>query len=234
MSNVVDVAFNLLGVQGRIDKAMHDAERKADICLVAVSKWHTADSIAKLAALGHKCFGESYVQEALEKQEKLRGHPLLRECEWHFVGHIQSRKAKDVVGRFSLIHTVDTEKLALLLQKFAAEKNIHQNILIQVNIGNEPQKSGVKIKDLLPLAMRIMECKNLQLQGLMCLPPVFDAGDEARPYFALLRRLRETLQNELHIHLPHLSMGMSGDLEAAIMEGSTMVRVGTDIFGPRP
>ncbi len=234
MTPVVDLAFNLLGVQGRMDKAMDTAERKGAIDLVAVSKWHSADSIATLAALGHKHFGESYVQEALEKQEKLQGHPHTKQCIWHFVGHIQSRKAKDVVGKFDLIHSVDSEKLALLLQKFAAEKDIVQKILVQVNIGNEPQKSGVKIKELLPLAIRIAECKNLQLQGLMCLPPVFDAGLHARPHFALLRRLRNTLQDELGIPLPHLSMGMSGDLEAAVMEGSTMVRVGTDIFGPRP
>ncbi len=224
-----DIAHGLAHVQERMHKAMQEAQRTDEVTLVAISKLQSAEAIRAAADSGQMHFGENYVQEALAKQDEL--HDL--SVQWHFTGHIQSRKAKDVVGRFGLIHTVDSEKLALLIEQHATKIDIIQPVLIQVNVGSEAQKSGVAIKDLPNLAEKISMRTHLDLQGLMCLPPVFDAGLAARPHFELLRTLRDDLASKLGCALPHLSMGMSGDMEAAIFEGATIVRVGTDIFGSR-
>ncbi len=226
------IAHNLECVLKRLHKAVQDAGRTDKVTLVAISKLQSAKAIAEAANNGQMHFGENYMQEALTKQEELEKN-FNNTLHWHFTGHIQSRKAKDVVGRFELIHTVDSEKLALLIDQHAARLGMRQNILIQVNVGSEEQKSGIAIKDLPHLAEKIIKCAHLNLQGLMCLPPVFDAGLAARPHFELLRTLKDELCTQLGLELPHLSMGMSGDMEAAIWEGATIVRVGTDIFGSR-
>ncbi len=226
------MAQALAQVNERIQKAMQDASRSDHIKLLAISKLQSAAAVLDAANSGQMDFGENYLQEALEKQDALSSN-FNQKLNWHFTGHIQSRKAKDVVGRFDLIHTVDSEKLALILDQHAQKNGLIQSILIQVNVGAEQQKSGVAIKDLATLAEKILKCEHLNLQGLMCLPPVFDAGLAARPHFELLRKLRDDLNAQFGLNLPHLSMGMSGDLEAAILEGATLVRVGTDIFGAR-
>ncbi len=235
-NDVSHIHSRLENVRLRIHKAMQEAgrvDKDEQVKLVAVSKFHSAKAVQCAATFGQLIFGESYLQEALSKQEELSALTLERNIEWHFVGHIQSRKAKDIVGRFALLHSVDTIKLATLLNKFAQQKNIIQSVLIQVNIGNEEQKSGVSLDELHALAQCIMQSTHLKLEGLMCLPPVFDAGLAARPYFAKLRHLKDELSRNFELSLPHLSMGMSGDLEAAIIEGSSMLRIGTDIFGAR-
>lgn len=220
-----------LDVRRRLAGATRAAGRSPqNVTLVAVSKLHPAEDVAVLAEAGQEDFGESYVQEALAKQTALAGCCV----RWHCVGHVQSRKAKDVAGRFALIHTVDSLSLAQALEKRLAGTDMRQAVLIQVNVGAEPQKSGVAVKDLSALAEALMALPRLELQGLMCLPPVFDAGHAARPHFSLLRELNEGLRIRLGLPLPHLSMGMSGDFEAAVLEGSTLVRIGTDIFGARP
>lgn len=227
----------LMAVRQRVQEAMKAAGRQADkgdeVTLVAVSKLHSAESVLAVALAGQSIFGENYSQEACAKQDALAALPQCPPLTWHFTGHVQSRKAKEVVGRFALIHTLDTEKLALIMDKLAGEQGLRQAVLLQVNVGGEAQKSGVAVADLPALAEKVAACPHLDVQGLMCLPPVFDAGMEARPHFALLRELREQLRAQLGLPLPHLSMGMSGDLEAAVLEGATMVRVGTDIFGAR-
>lgn len=211
----------------------------ADITLVAVSKLHAAAAVACVAACGQQDFGENYVQEALAKQEALAGHPACGALRWHCIGHVQSRKAALVAGRFVLVHSVDSFKLAQGMQKHlaaqsaAGESPLSQPILIQVNVGNEPQKSGVEEANLVPLAEQIMTLPHLELQGLMCIPPMFDDGPAARPYFARLRELRDALRPRLGLALPHLSMGMSGDFVEAVAEGASLVRIGTDIFGQR-
>lgn len=201
--------------------------------LVAVSKFHPASDIAALVACGQREFGESYVQEALAKQDELVGQDIL----WHFVGGLQTKKAKAVVGRFALAHSVDSEKLARELAKRAMEARILQPVLIEVNMGEE-QKAGVDEADLPALAKLVLSLKDrgcgLDLRGLMCLPPVFDSPEEAGPAFEYLRELRDGLSASLGVPLPELSMGMTGDFEAAIEEGATIIRVGTSIFGPRP
>lgn len=209
--------------------------RPEDVLLVAVSKFHPAADVAAVAGAGQVDFGENYVQEALEKRAELAREPFAGRIRWHMIGHVQSRKAAQVAGAFALIHTLDSVKLADALERRLAESGALQPVLMEINIGEEPQKAGVMIGDAAALAEHVLaRCPHLELRGLMCLPPVFDAGDAARPYFARLRRLGEDLRSRLGIGLPELSMGMSGDFPAAVAEGATIVRIGTDIFGPRP
>ncbi len=234
----VNYGERLADVRERIARAAAVSGRPAcEIILLAVSKNHPAEAVSALARLGQRDFGENYVQEALAKQESLE-HLDLR---WHFIGHLQSNKARFVAGRFSLIHSLDSRKLAQGLHDSCAkvasgagEAEFRQDVLIQVNLGAEPQKSGVMAENLERLAEEVMSLKRLSLQGLMCLPPLFEGPEESRPYFARLRELREALSRKMGLDLPHLSMGMSMDFEAAIEEGSTIVRVGTDLFGDRP
>lgn len=234
-----------LEVRDRVRAAARASGRQEDaVALVAVSKTHPAEAVAELAALGHTLFGESYVQEALAKQEavcSLMGGEAGRQVQWHFIGHLQSKKAKDVVGRFSLIHAVDSLKLAQNMQNRLAMLPVTQtgapagvqDVLIQVNIGREPQKSGVAIEDAASLAEDVAQMPLLRLQGFMCMPPFHCTGDMATPFFEHMRTIRDAVEHRLGMPLPHLSMGMSHDFEQAIAQGATLVRVGTDIFGTR-
>ena len=230
-SETAALGERLEAVRGRLAGAARIAGRKPeDVRLIAVSKLHPVEAILAAYGFGQRVFGENYVQEALAKQEVL---PDL-DVEWHCIGHVQTNKAKDVTGRFALIHTVDTLKFAETLARRLPEDIPVQRVLLQVNIGNEPQKAGVDEHDLPSLAEAVLALPRLEVRGLMCLPPFFDDGEAARPYFARLRELRDDLEARLGIKLPELSMGMSGDCVQAVEEGATLVRVGTDIFGPRP
>lgn len=240
-------------VRARVDGAARAAGRDpSEVTLVAVSKYHSAAAVAALAAAGQRDFGENYVQEALRKQAEVAdmtevggsapGARAGQGPRWHFTGHLQSNKARDVVGRFALLHTVDSEtlvrkldqRLGSLPARGADGEPLVQDILLQVNIGDEAQKSGVDADGLTALAEAVLALPRLRLLGLMCMPPVFDDGEASRPFFARLRALRDVLAARLGLPLPHLSMGMSHDVEVAVAEGATIVRVGTDIFGPRP
>ncbi len=231
-----ELAARLGRVRERLGQACAACGRRPeDVLLVAVSKFHPAADVAAVAGAGQVDFGENYVQEALEKRAELAREPFAGRIRWHMIGHVQSRKAAQVAGAFALIHTLDSVKLADALERRLAESGALQPVLMEINIGEEPQKAGVMIGDAAALAEHVLaRCPHLELRGLMCLPPVFDAGDAARPYFARLRRLGEDLRSRLGIGLPELSMGMSGDFPAAVAEGATIVRIGTDIFGPRP
>ena len=230
-SETAALGERLEAVRGRLAGAARIAGRKPeDVRLIAVSKLHPVEAILAAYGFGQRVFGENYVQEALAKQEAL---PDL-DVEWHCIGHVQTNKAKDVTGRFALIHTVDNLKFAETLARRLPEDIPVQRVLLQVNIGNEPQKAGVDEHDLPALAEAVLALPRLEVRGLMCLPPFFDGGEAARPYFARLRELRDDLEARLGIKLPELSMGMSGDCVQAVEEGATLVRVGTDIFGPRP
>ena len=224
----------------QVRSRMHQAARRCDrdpetIRLVAVSKKVPADRVRQAVAEGIHIFGENYVQEARRKIERLSGSGV----SWHFIGHLQSNKARQAVALFDLIHSVDSIKLARALDREAAKINKVQPVLIQVNIGQEATKSGVSVAEADRLAGEIGSLKNLVLQGLMTMPPFFDNPEKARPYFTALRDLRDRLQGELdsglhkQIHLHDLSMGMTADFEVAIECGATLIRVGTAIFGAR-
>lgn len=227
----------------RVKKAVAASGRSLeDVRLMAVSKVHPASQVATLAThwrgmqhgLFKPLFGENYVQEALQKQENVaKLLPPGQLPEWHYIGTIQSRKAKDVAGRFALIHSVDSLRLATRIDN-AMEEGAKQSILIQVNIGREEQKSGVMPEALNELLLEVSKLPGISVEGLMCLPPLFEDGEKSRPFFVELRELRDKAEKETGLSLPHLSMGMSHDMEVAIEEGATIIRVGTDIFGPRP
>ncbi len=221
---------NIAAVNKDIADAVAKAGRKpGSVTLMAVSKLHPASDIEILFRAGQRCFGESYMQEALAKQEELAHLDI----DWHYIGGLQSKKAKYVSGRFCAIHSVDSIKLAELLNKKACSLGVVQNILIQVNTAGEEQKSGVSEEEVPALIEHISSLENLKLTGLMALPPFFGDPEGARPYFARLRMLSEGMEKLFGIKLPELSMGMTGDFRVAIEEGSTMVRVGTRIFGQR-
>lgn len=232
----MDLHERYQNVRERIRTACIKNGRQAnEVCLVAVSKFHPPEAIAEIARLGQTDFGENYMQEALQKKTLFESDAGMARLNWHMIGHVQSKKANQAAGNFLLIHSLDSKKLADGLQKRLEAISGVQKILIEVNIGEEPQKNGVLPCDLTALALHILQyCPRLVLKGLMCLPPIFDAPEKARPFFASMRRLRNSLERETDLHLTELSMGMSGDFEAAISEGATIVRVGTDIFGPRP
>jgi len=224
------LAGRLAWVLKRIEGACRACGRDpSEVTLVAVSKLHDAAEVAALAACGQRVFGESYIQEALPKMAAAPAG-----LTWHFIGHLQRNKVKLAVGRFALIHSLDNLELARVLQKKTGELGpTRQAVCLQVNVAGEAQKSGVSPEDLPALAEAVAAMPELTLSGLMVLPPVFDDPASARPAFARLRELRDGLARRLGLALPVLSMGMSGDLEAAVLEGATHVRVGTDLFGPR-
>lgn len=214
-------------VQAKIHDACKVAGRNIeDVTLVAVSKFHPIGAIAAVASYGQKDFGENYIQEALAKIAQL---PQLN---WHAIGNIQSKKAKDIVGKFQLLHALSSHSLC---EELAKRMSPHekQDVLIQVNIGHEDQKSGILPENMLEYTQKIKAYANIQISGFMCIPPFNDDACATRPYFTKMRQLRDHIEKELDIVLPHLSMGMSGDFTEAICEGATIIRVGTDIFGQR-
>ncbi len=257
MQNIV---LRFENIRCRIQEACKRAKRAShEVQLIAVSKNHTAEAVCFLAQhwlLKDKAiFGESYVQEALEKiptvaetltnRQAFTEQALNTKLAWHFIGGIQSRKAKNLIGKFALIHSLDSFKVASILHKTWQDEVASkarkldepapqpQQVLLQINIGEEKQKSGVLPKDLPLLCEQVQALSGLEVQGLMCLPPFFEKAEDSRPFFRQLRELRENLRKKTGLALPHLSMGMSMDFEVAIEEGATLVRVGTDIFGER-
>jgi len=213
----------------RIARAAEAAGRDAaEVRLLAVSKTWPADSVREAAAAGQRAFGENYVQEGAEKVDALAGLGL----EWHFIGPLQSNKTRLVANRFAWVHSIDRLKIA---ERLSAQRDAHLpplEVCIQVNVSGEASKSGVAPGELPALARAVALLPRLRLRGLMAIPePTSDVALQ-RARFATLRKLREQL-NADGLALDTLSMGMSDDLEAAIAEGATMVRVGTAIFGSR-
>jgi len=199
------------------------------ITLIGVSKRKSADTVSKAIAEGSSHLGENYIQEAVDKIDILGKDSA---C-WHFIGHLQSNKARFAVQYFDYIHTVDTVKLAREINKQAAKIGKVQKIFLQVNIAQEDTKSGAGEQEAISLARKFCLFENLSLEGLMCMPPFFDDPQEARIYFKKLRLIQKQIQATGMETLVHLSMGMSNDFHVAIEEGATMVRVGTAIFGSR-
>lgn len=222
------IAQNLEEVRGRIAAAAHKAGRDpAQVRLVAVSKTVPAERIKEAVAAGQRLFGENYLQEARGKIEALG-----EAATWHFIGHLQSNKAKGAVELFDLIHGVDRPKLAAALEAAAAAMDKVQEILLQVNLAGEASKSGAAPEAAPGLLREISRLPHLRVMGLMTMPPFLDP-EAVRPYFRALREWRDRLQDSSGLPLPELSMGMSGDYEVAVEEGATLVRVGTAIFGSR-
>jgi pyridoxal phosphate enzyme (YggS family) len=221
---------NLENVRSRVEKACQTANRDpSEVRILAVSKRHTVARIAALNELGQGCFGENYVQEALKKIGQLED----RHMEWHFIGPLQSNKTREVAEHFHWVQSVDRAKVLRRLADQRPPTMPPLNICIQVNIDREPQKSGCLPEDAESLARLCLDLPGLRLRGLMTIPKIGSADhDPAESY-----RLMQQLYNELlesGLALDTLSMGMSADLEAAILHGSTMVRIGTDLLGARP
>jgi len=223
-------------INGRIRKAASSCNRKPEnIHIVAVTKTVSAERIREAIESGISIIGENYIRDAREKYPFLSLHPIA----WHFIGHLQTNKAKYAVKMFDLIHSVDSVKLAEELDIQAKKIGKVQNVLIQVNIGKEKTKSGINEEDVPDLINKMSRFKNLFVKGLMVLPPFFDDPERVRPYFSATRILRDRIGSSLdsclvnNIAMDELSMGMSGDFEIAIEEGATYIRIGTAIFGER-
>jgi len=227
---VTDLAERLAEVRRRVAKAATDAARDAsEITLIAVGKTFPADIVGAAVDAGATDLGENRVQEGVAKK------PLVPPARWHLIGPLQRNKAKAALESFDFIHTVDrlelVDRLQTLLVKHWPERRIP--VLLEVNVGREPQKAGVLPEDAHDLLQHVLACDRLDVRGLMVIPPWGDDPEASRPYFRKLRELRDALRVAERIPLPDLSMGMSHDFEVAIAEGATMVRVGTAIFGPR-
>ena len=232
MSSPQTITANIAALRQRIVQSASDSGRDpAEITLLAVSKTRSAEEVAVALDAGLTQIGENYLQEALDKQAALQG----RNACWHFIGPIQSNKTREIASHFDWVHSVDREKIARRLSEQRPEGKPPLKICLQVNISREDSKSGVLPEDALTLAKQITALPALQLRGLMAIPAASDDPAEQRAAFAALRALRDTLQQALPDQtLDTLSMGMSGDMDAAIAEGSTLIRIGTALFGPRP
>jgi len=220
---MLDMRANLGRVQEAVARACARAGRSPDdVLLIAVSKTMDVERVRLAIAAGVAALGENRVQEAKEKIEAL-GRPV----PWHLIGSLQTNKARDAARLFDWIHSVDRLELAQELSRRAHGVERTLNVLLQVNLGDEPQKGGVAPAELKRLHEVVAALPNLKVRGLMAIPPATLQPEQARPFFRQLRELRDQLG------LEHCSMGMSADFEVAIEEGATMVRVGTAIFGPR-
>ncbi|HEX6930220.1 MAG TPA: YggS family pyridoxal phosphate-dependent enzyme [Gammaproteobacteria bacterium] len=226
---MTDIPASLTMVRDAIAAYAREFSRDPDsVRLVAVSKTRPASDIAIALKSGQLDFGENYLQEATPKLETLAG----RGAVWHYIGRIQSNKTRELAARFDWVQTVDRERIAVRLNDHRPAALPPLNICLQVNVDAEPQKAGVLPGQLAALADAVVQMPRLRLRGLMAIPAETADFDSQRRAFAQARELFETLR-EQHRALDTLSMGMSGDLRAAIAEGSTMVRVGTAVFGPR-
>ena len=216
------IRSNAAAVETRIaDACTRAGRRREEVTLIAVTKTFPAEVVEAGIAAGLHQIGENRVQEARDKRPLIHGSAT-----WHLIGHLQSNKAKDAVKLFDVIQTIDSAELAQKVAKAAAAAGKVQDVLVEVNVGDEPQKSGVLPADVETFVKEIAGLPSLRVRGLMSIPPI-GAVEETRRHFRSLRALRDRLG------LEELSMGMSEDFEAAIEEGSTMVRVGRAIFGPR-
>ncbi|MEQ2456538.1 YggS family pyridoxal phosphate-dependent enzyme [Flavonifractor hominis] len=225
---------NIQAVQARIAAAAREVGRDpAEVTLVAATKVQSSDTIRQAIAAGVTICGENRVQEmtAHLDDDAYAGAAL------HFIGHLQTNKVRQVVGRVDLIESVGSEHLLDAIEAQAAKLDLRQDILLEVNIGGEQSKSGVAPEQLLALAQKAAACPHVRLRGLMAIPPVASGLDGNRPFFAKMHQLYVDIRTNLNDNkadIDCLSMGMSGDFEDAVREGATLVRVGTALFGPRP
>jgi len=227
----MSISSNLARIIQRINSTAEKTGRDpAAIRLVAVSKTRPATDISAAFQAGQTVFGENYIQELVPKLAEV---PV--PVEWHVIGHLQSNKVKYIAGQVAMIHSVDRISLAMEIDRQWGKLNKVCDILIQVNISGEFTKSGTTEVGAIQLVRECALLPHIRVRGLMTMPPFFDDPEAARPFFAELRRLSETVAalNIAGVDMVELSMGMSGDFEAAIEEGATLVRIGTAIFGNR-
>jgi len=225
----MSVAERLVEVRGRIEAACGRAGRDpAGVELLAVSKTFPAEVIREAVEAGHRLFGESRQQEAEAKIPQMPAS-----LRWHFIGHLQSNKVRKVLPLVEALHSIDSVKLARQVDRVAEELGLFPKVFLEVNVGVEGGKHGFGEDSLRESMAELLDLKRLELLGLMALPPFVPEPEQARPWFAGLRELRDRLEAESGVPLPGLSMGMSGDYEIAVEEGSTIVRVGSSIFGSR-
>ncbi len=233
-----EIEARLVALRRRVVAAAARAGRDpGEVRIVAVSKGHPAEAIRLAYEAGVRDFGENRVEEAEPKLDALLD---LTEARWHMVGHVQSRKARRVAGRFDVVHSVDRLKLARRLDRFASEQGRRLPVLLECNVSGEATKFGFaaeereRWEEVLTQAREILSLPNLEVLGLMTMAPWVPDPEAARPYFRRLWELRDFLQERLSVSLPELSMGMSDDFEPAVEEGATMIRIGRALFGPRP
>ena len=227
---MTSIAENLERVRRQITQAAAKAGRSEDeIELVAITKTHPAERIREAVYAGHTLFGESRVQEARAKIPELRSN-----LRWHFVGHLQKNKLRHALPLFELFHGIDSLALAREMDRIAAEIGAHPRVLLEVNVADEGSKFGFKEETLRAEIEALVDLPRLSIEGLMCIPPLADEAEASRKFFVQLRELRNSLEKELDVKLPHLSIGMTQDFWIAVEEGATLVRVGTAIFGERP
>ncbi|ABB31138.1 alanine racemase domain protein [Geobacter metallireducens RCH3] len=225
------IASNLIHLQERIATVARRAGRDPEsVRLVAVSKTKPAEAVEDAARAGQRLFGENYVQEFTAKAGEVR-EPV----EWHFIGALQSNKVRQIAGLVTMIHSVDRLSLAQEIERQWAKLDTTCDVLIQVNIAGEATKSGTTAGELLTLVREVALLPHLRVRGLMTMPPFFDDPEGARPYFRELKRLAGVVAAAgiPGVVMDELSMGMSGDFEAAVEEGATLVRIGTSLFGER-
>lgn len=233
-----EIQANFDAVKARVNDAAKKAGRNPDdVLILAVTKLQRNETILAAYEAGLRAFGESYVEEALPTMEALA---QLKEARWEMVGHIQSRKAKLAANAFSRIHSLSSLKLARLLDKHRDPELGPLEVLLQVNLSGEDSKQGIEATDkkawaeVLAIAKAVKQYKNLKLTGLMTMPPLFDDPEHNRPFFKLLRELRDYLNDqEPSLQLKELSMGTSYDFEVAVEEGASIVRLGSVLLGAR-
>jgi pyridoxal phosphate enzyme (YggS family) len=225
----VDLAENLNLVRMQIAESERTSRRPAgSVELVAVSKTHPPELIRQAFEASQLLFGENRVQEAKAKIPELPAR-----LRWHLIGHLQSNKIRQALPLFEMFHGVDSVELLEEIQRIAADLGLFPRILLQINVAGESSKFGFAPEKLFSEIERIVGAERIQIEGLMTIPPLSANPEDSRKYFVLLRQLRDRLEKEFRLSLPHLSMGMSGDYWVAVEEGATLVRVGTAIFGER-
>ncbi|MDO4307756.1 MAG: YggS family pyridoxal phosphate-dependent enzyme [Eubacteriales bacterium] len=225
------IAENLQQVRNNIVRACQAVGRDPEeVTLVAVSKTKPVELLKEAYDADARVFGENKVQEIMEKYDKLPD-----DIQWHMIGHLQRNKVKYIVDKVSLIHSVDSVRLAETIEQEAARHNVRIPVLIEVNVAEEESKFGVKMEEVLPLLQQICEFPHLEIRGLMTIAPYVENPEDNREIFRQLKKLSVDIaaKNINNITMSVLSMGMTGDYEVAVQEGATMVRVGTGIFGER-
>ena len=225
------LAENIKTVEKNIKEACARANRSAsDVTLIAVSKTKPVDMLCEVYDTGMREFGENYVQELVEKIDRLP-----KDIHWHMIGHLQTNKVKYIIDKVDLIHSVDSMKLAETIEKEAAKKNLTANILVEVNVAEEESKFGLKMEEVIPFIEKISAFSHVRVCGLMTIAPFVENSEENREIFTNLRKLSVDInaKNIDNVNVSILSMGMTNDYAVAIEEGATMVRVGTGIFGAR-